>query len=475
MNRPLTPLLRLALVAALALPSPALGTEDHELRAQQATVRLGLESLDGLSLESLLGQSFVRVPAGGVDLYMTAHALTAPGAPERLLEVATGVLRAQGTLLEWMEPDGGRLKARLKALEAEVKLLSKPKGKALARAFADGAPGQLADRLEWKESQREQFAELTAALASGELLGLELEGRPLPVLLAWDRNEFGDLLALGGILDPTARPFLWVEGTQNWTHFFVQEARVWSLVNPDGSAMDREDRPSLTRQQIEQLAVGALLEHWSGGHLPAALIAGLALEAVAATEGECDTRLDGDLRARTSQAWEMFVPGGLSEGGILPAMPAATRWREFRGSDHFVTKLRQTQNDGIEDKRREGGDHHFRLLADDGVRTRTVSGPFLGAAALGRDLPAAFQGDWLEFVRAYRAGFLFWLRTEAGKNARDSGARFGQLLRELVQAPDPARQEAAWEAVLGLPLSSPGLEAESLEGRFLSWLRRQRG
>ena len=80
MNRPLTPLLRLALVAALALPSPALGTEDHELRAQQATVRLGLESLDGLSLESLLGQSFVRVPAGGVDLYMTAHALTAPWA-----------------------------------------------------------------------------------------------------------------------------------------------------------------------------------------------------------------------------------------------------------------------------------------------------------------------------------------------------------------------------------------------------------
>jgi hypothetical protein len=474
MVRPLSSLC--PLLAAVALASaPSLAAQDHQLRAEQAVVRLGLEGLDGLSLESLLAQAFVRVPAGGVDLYMTAHALTASGAPERLLEVASGVLRAQGTLLEWTEPDATRLKAQIKALEAEVKLLSKPKGKALARAFADGTPGELAERLEWKDSQREQFAELATSLAAGELLGGELEGRPLPVLLAWDRNEFGDLLALGGILDPTARPFLWVEGTQNWTHFFVQEARVWSLVNPDGSSMDREDRPTLTRQQIEQLAVGALLEHWSGGHLPAALIAGLALEVVVATEEECDTRLDGDLRARSSQAWEMFVPGGLSEGGILPAMPAATRWREFRGSDHFVTKLRQTQNDGIEDRRREGGEHHFRLLADDGVRTRTVSGPFLGAAALGRDLPAAFQGDWLEFVRAYRAGFLFWLRTEAGKNARDSGARFGQLLRELVQAPDPAHQEGAWEAVVGLPLSSPGLEAESLEGRFLSWLRRQRG
>ena len=461
----------LAAVAALPSSEPL----DHELRARQAVVRLGLEGLDELDVTTLVEQAFVRVPAGGVDLYMTAGALTKPGAPERLLEVAAGVLRAQGTLIQWTEPDARRQRDLQKPIQAEVKLLGKSKGKALARALEDGVAGQLADRLDWREDAREGAAAVSSTLARGELLGVDRGAQPLPVLLAWDRNEFADLLALAGILDPTARPFLWVDGTESWTHFFVQEARVWSLVNPDGSSMDREDRPSLTRQQIEQLAVGALLEHWSQGQLPAALIAGLALEVVVATEEECDTRLDGDLRARTTERWEMFVPGGLSEGGILPAMPATTRWREFRGSDHFITKLRQTQNDGIKDRRREKGNHHFRLLADGGVPTRTVSGPFLGMAAVGRDLPQAFEGDWLEFVRAYRAGFLFWLRTEAGRSDRDSAERFALLLKALVQAEDPESQAAAWEAVMGMPLSTPDLEEPSLEARFLSWLRRQRG
>ena len=148
-------------------------------------------------------------------------------------------------------------------------------------------------------------------------------------------------------------------------------------------------------------------------------------------------------------------------------MPATTRWREFQGSDHFITKLRQTQNDGIKDRRREKGDHHFRLLADGGVRTRTVSsGPFLGMAAVGRDLPQAFEGDWLEFVRAYRAGFLFWLRTEAGRSDRDSAERFALLLKTLVQAEDPEAQAAAWEAVMGMPLSTPDLEEPSLARGF---------
>ena len=222
----------LAAVAALPSSEPL----DHELRARQAVVRLGLEGLDELDVTTLVEQAFVRVPAGGVDLYMTAGALTKPGAPERLLEVAAGVLRAQSTLIQWTEPDARRQRDLQKPIQAEVKLLGKSKGKALARALEDGVAGQLADRLDWREDAREGAAAVSSMLARGELLGVDRGAQPLPVLLAWDRNEFADLLALAGT-DPTARPFLWVDGTESWTHFFVQEARVWSLVNPDGSSM----------------------------------------------------------------------------------------------------------------------------------------------------------------------------------------------------------------------------------------------
>ena len=207
----------LAAVAALPSSEPL----DHELRARQAVVRLGLEGLDKLDVTTLVEQAFVRVPAGDVDLYMTAGALTRPGAPERLLEVAAGVLRAQGTLIQWTEPDARRQRDLQKPIQAEVKLLGKSKGKALARALEDGVAGQLADRLEWREDAREGAAAVSSTLARGELLGVDRGAQPLPVLLAWDRNEFADLLAFAAILDPTARPFLWVDGTESWTHFFV--------------------------------------------------------------------------------------------------------------------------------------------------------------------------------------------------------------------------------------------------------------
>ena len=54
----------LAAVAALPSSEPL----DHELRARQAVVRLGLEGLDELDVTTLVEQAFVRVPAGGVDL-----------------------------------------------------------------------------------------------------------------------------------------------------------------------------------------------------------------------------------------------------------------------------------------------------------------------------------------------------------------------------------------------------------------------
>jgi len=450
--------------------------EDYAARAQTALKRIGLPPDGALDLETLLATGWVRLPAGGVDLYLSARSLQDEDTRKLFLSVAEGVLASQDVLLGWCPMDPKLAKPLHKQIASLRGAYKKPKGTPLRRALGQGEAGEAFELLGFKDSLWESAKSLGTALGQGLPLGLELEPKPLVVILASDREEFVEMLALAGHLDPTSQPYIWLEEATRWSHFFIQEARVYSLLHVDGTSMDKEDRPNLTRQQISQLVLSSLLEHWSDGHLPMAMIAGLALEVVVGAEGECDTRLDGDLRGRTTEAWEMFVPGGLSEGGILPAMPAFTRWREFAGRDHFVVTLRIAQSDGADDmKRQGGGDQHFRLYADDEVHSLTLSGPFLGSAAVGRDIPDRFRGDWLEFLRAYRSGFLYWLRTEAGSSKRKSGEQFGRLLEGLIGAPSPEAQEAVWPAIYGgAVLSTRDLERGCLEQRFLSWLRRQR-
>ncbi|HIG86369.1 MAG TPA: hypothetical protein EYQ25_04930 [Planctomycetes bacterium] len=450
--------------------------EDYAARAQRALERIGLPPDEALGLETLLAAGWVRLPAGGVDLYLSARSLQDEDTRELFLSVAEGVLAAQDVLLGWCPMDPKLAKPLHKQIAALRGAYKKPKGTPLRRALGQGKPGEAFELLGLKDSLWEDANSLGEVLSQGLPLGLELEPKPLVVILVPDREEFVDMLALAGRVDPTAQPYIWLDEAASWSHFFIQEARVYSLVHVDGTSMDKEDRPNLTRQQISQLVLSSLFEHWSDGHLPMALIAGLALEVIVEAEGECDTRLDGDLRGRATEAWEMFVPGGLSEGGILPAMPAFTRWREFAGRDHFVVTLRIAQSDGADDmKRQGGGDQHFRLYADDEVHSMTLSGPFLGSAAVGRDIPDRFRGDWLEFLRAYRSGFLYWLRTEAGSSKRKSGEQFRHLLEGLIRASSPEVQEAVWPTIYGgAALSTRDLERGCLEQRFLSWLRRQR-
>lgn len=469
---PLTLVLASSPLAAAAPPQMV----DFSARAEAALTRLGFEDGTQVGLQALLQKGWVRLPAGGVDFYLSVESLRDEELATLFLSVADGALAAQAALLAWCPLERKVAKGLQKQISTLRKATMKPKGKLLMRGLGKGHPGHAYDLLDFKDSHKDDAESLGSALARGGHLGLDLAPEPLVVILAGDREEFWDLLSLAGVVDPSSQPHLWLPEATRWSHFFIHEARVYSLVHTDGTSMDREDRPNLTRQQISQLALGTLMEHWSEGHLAAAMIAGIALEVIVESEGECDTRLDGDLRRRSTTAWETFVPGGLSEGGILPAMPAYTRWREFAGRDHFVVTLRSAQGDGYDDmKRQGGGDHHFRLYADDDVHNRVFSGPFLGSGAVGRVVGDIYRGDWLEFLRAYRAGFLFWLRTEAAGNQRKSEEHFGRLLAGLIGADSPEAQEGIWPAIYdGSVLSTADLARGCLEQRFQSWLRRQR-
>ena len=78
-------------------------------------------------------------------------------------------------------------------------------------------------------------------------------------------------------------------------------------------------------------------------------------------------------------------------------------------------------------------------------------------------------------LRAYRAGFLFWLRTEGGGRGKASRKSFGSLLLALA---DPGQGEldfpSALQSVYGIPLSSAEPGKDDLEGRFLIWLHKQK-
>lgn len=484
MYRPPTILALPALLLLAPLAGAGAGDDVHELRADQVRARLGLTDREpppeGIDVEPLLRDHFVRAEAGGCELYLSAWSLDEGEGAERLVELARELLAGQRAWLEWVPPSKDDAKQVEKDLAALDKWYSRLRPRDLEKGLDGVTGGDLLELLGAKDDVREASARLTSYLASGGNLG-SLEARtPVPIVLAPTRSEFLGWVGFAGWANPASRDVFHAAGVEDWTYFFLEDVRVYSLVQPSGASLDTEKNPTGTRQQILQLSMAALLDRSFRNRMPMTLVGGLAMNLVTEVHGQCDTRVDGDLRPRESQAWEMFVPGGLSEGGILPAMPATTRWREFHGANHFTSLLRRAQKDGEEDRRRAGGgDRYFRIFADDGVRDRVVEAPFLGNAAQRDPVPEDFTGDWLEFTRAYRSCFLNWLRTEAGGSSRKSAQAFANLCTRFAAAASPEDFSLAFAAVYGGEgLSSVtadgGPDEETLEGRFLRWLSRQR-
>ena len=87
----------------------------------------------------------------------------------------------------------------------------------------------------------------------------------------------------------------------------------------------------------------------------------------------------------------MFVPGGQSQGGVLPQNMADGRWRgEGQGEDRFVSVLRLAQQEGASEAKDRDKTRHFELKDDAMIKQVVIDGPFLGeAAAEAEDPPAA--------------------------------------------------------------------------------------
>jgi hypothetical protein len=477
-----------ALTGALGAARAAAGELDHEAIARAHLAALGHGQGDAQpSLDALLAQHFVHGRLGLFEVLFPVVELE--GHAHELKDAAAALIAAQVAWLDWMEPVVGKAREQRKDLELVAKWIERWKtGSGQGLAKGDVVGGQLVGVAEASESVTAALDRLVGSMTSGATVGVEREPiAPVKLCLMPTRKGFVELLCSVGLADESLRSAFWVDGIAEWTTAFVDDLQVVSLEyavpgRPAGTyeqGIGMNDRgPSGLEQQVVQLGVTGLCGELFGPRAPEAFAQGLAMNLVIDLYGELRTRIEGDLRAAHKAEREMFVPGGQSHGGVLPPDSAENRWRERQGKDWFVTILHLVQQEGVE---AAGGSKRrvdcFGLRSDGGGEVHAVCAPILGAAAAAADRPApppAFQGEYAEFLRAYKTAFVHWLRTEVVR--KDSEERFARLLQHLADPRGDDDFEGAFRRVYDdRALSSAELDEGTLEGAFLTWLARQKG
>jgi hypothetical protein len=470
-----------ALTALLALPAAAQDLPYQSL-AEGFLADFGRAdaSPQTLDLNALLQDGFLHVSAGLYDLYLPAEAARKERDVEDYQRVVLALLDAQDRWLEWLEP-GIEDKAALRQAHKDHKTLVRWVGSWKPAAIKSGASEgarDLVEVLDPKDAVREALARYGTYMAGGAALGLERgEGRREPVVLMTDRRRMVQMCSLGGWLYPEHQGVFWQPSIATWTHFYIDDIKVLStrFASPRTpgdytSGVRMDDRtPTGLEQQIVQLAANSMFANYFGDAIPPTLAGGLAVNLVIDLYGECNTRADGDLRARRTAAREVFIPGGNPDGGILPPNMADSRWRSEQGADHFVSALKRAMPPGS-----KRGPARFMLEDDRGRRGAEVRAPFLGASASASPLSREYYGDQLEFLRSYRVCFLNWLRAKGAGSSRRSAQAFADLLRGMAAGTTDTLEDTL-ATVYGAPLSDLAPSKSDLEGRFLVWLVKQKG
>lgn len=477
-----------ALFCLLAAALPAAAQLPFEAIAGEARARYGLDPKATATIHEVVDRACARCDLGAFVLRWPIERLEDRGL--EFTQTCDALLAAQQAWLDWIEPAG----LDHKALRAD---LAKLRG-----AIKDWKPGLLAkgakqpgvDVLELvqpSDAVRGASQRLAQAMRAGADVGqARAEGKALRFYAGPTRDDFVQLLVLAGELNAEWKSWCWADGIATWTQVWFDDAQLTSLqyaaqaLPPgtwkQGSWMNERD-PDVMQQQLTQLAANQLLQDRIGERAPGPFLGGLSMNAVVDVYGQCNTRIDGDLRSARTDKREVFIPGGLSEGGQLAKNSAETRWREDHGRGHFLSILKQSQKEGEElakgVKFKQGS---FGIRSDKGGDPKAATGPFIGAAAAKTQAPPPqYMGDFAEFIRAYKCGFIHWLKSASEGSPKKSGAAFGALLVAL-STPAPEGQTFDFEAVFakhfgGDKLSAEPLTKDTLEGRFLVWLSKTKG
>lgn len=492
LRRPLTAVVFLVALlwvgASSAFGQQAFSSIPHARLVRDILARSGRAdaSPDTFSTEEFLDQGYVRIRLGLFELLLDRESARSLPDADNFKKVCECVLVLQDRWLDWVEPSAdpeliAAIRSDIKELAKWMKRVRGSQIAKLVKGMEDWESDESSDLyvgLNARASVRELAARLGEAMGTGAYMGLEREDSPESIILAPRRLPFIEWVSLAGWVYPELKASFWQDGVAVWTQFYMDRYKVMALefAAPGAGASNWSSGMAMNsrvatgmEQQLTQLATNSLVDSYYGDRVPESFAGALAVNLVIDVFGECRTRVDGDLRSRRTLAFERFVPGGLSEGGWLPAISADSWWRQESnyGADRFVGPLGSAQKNGYKDSRDRL--RTFRLRNDAGNHDQVVRAPFLGLAAADMPVPGStFRGDYKELLRAYRTAFVYWLHSE---RAKDAESLFSKLLVHLAGTKEDL--EVALVALYGAPLSSAELTKEDLEGQFLAWVLRQ--
>jgi hypothetical protein len=462
-------------VAAAATGLPAQDEAAFEALAAAAAKSFGLDAAAAATDfdAQVAAPHAFHLHLGALELLYPKQALASAQALTDLKQCALAVCDAQKLLGEWMTaaPAAAELETARKGVRAWIEGWRWPLGGgALPPPNAAAAAAQHA---------------FTAAVA--KVLSREPDACRAQVWLAPTRAQFAAMCGLLGAIAPENRALLWQPQVLKSSEAWACRPRVLQIVameyappkeiagEASGVRMDAREKTGLV-QHVVQRALSSLVVFACGDGIDRDFEAGLCQNLVVALLGENNARTGGSGRGAYAAAREQFVAGGASGGGVLPAVDLDSQWRATKGRDHFLKPLKAGQRSGAKAATaKEAQDRIacFLLQDDHGNPGHVVRAPFLGPPAAGLPgVPAAFDADYRELLRAYRSGFVHWLRQHAGKSAADGKQRFAALLRELAEGGGRVTFELACRRAFGERLSAEAPTPPSLEWRFLAWLAR---
>ena len=429
--------------------------------------------VDGLNVDQFFDTAFLHLDLGAFELRLLPDTL-ADWSPQ-YVEAVVGLVGLQRAWLGWM-PEEADANRRSNAA-ADLDLLESWAGDLRKNAFkklkVQGGEDALV-AMEAPDDVRAAAERLSTYFGGAGPLGLEGEPRLVPFVIAPTREDFVSLVCVVGLLDDEWQHAYWLPDIVSWTHCRWAGARVLALefAAEEGSknfsrglSMTFKNKRALV-QHIVQLGARS---HFQRLNVPALFAVALANNLTIELYGEVDTRNDGDTSARKIEAVDIFVPGALNDGTLPPAN-ADSRWRRDKGEDYFLPALREGQKEGSK-KARSKRDRllYFRLEGMEGGN-HYVKAPFFGPGS--EAPPDDFLPDYVEFLRAYRAGFLHWLREFGVAEGEDAEAEAHQAFARFLElvAGGEHDLEGAFAKAYPLPLSEPTIGEDCLEGRFLAWL-----
>jgi hypothetical protein len=437
-----------------------------------------------IDFDKVLKSHFVQAQLGIFEVNFPAADLDKHAG--NFKDSAAALLDAQGQWLDWIKHAGRdqtALRADLRTVTDWVKHWNLQ-----TLAAQQGAAGQdVASLLPVADSLREADKRLADAMERWTALGPPRdEAVSLRVVLLPTRKEFVEMACFLGWFSPENRDEYWKEDVVHWTQCWLDDTQFVALeyaasIKLDGDytkgiGMNERDATCM-QQQVVQLMMNKFFAQEFGDRVSVQFVEGLSMNLVIDQFGEIDTRVDGDVRGRSTPPIEVFIPGAPSGGGVLPVNSAESRWREKHGRDRFIGPLRWAQKDGEGlDKKLKNKLAGFAVRSDNGGEKHAVNAPLLGSAAVEPGpQPEAFRGDFLELLRAYKCGFIWWLATKAGGTEKLSREKLSTLLLKLSDLKTDVDLGAIVSSIYdNVPLSNRESDKDSLEGKFLIWLSQQK-